>query len=149
MYVYELDLDDRRLRQTAFGSLELPVGAAPRYLDFHLDADSLYLLIELDSTLTAIDRDPSSGALHILESVSMTPSAFEGHNDTADVHVHDSGEWPRHFAITPDGEHLLVENEETNDVVTFAIDKADGTLSATGAARAIPSPVCLQFLAAE
>lgn len=184
LYVYEMDLDDGTLRTTEFESLQLPGGSGPRHLDFHPDEDRIYLLNELDSTLTAIDRDPETGALDVVDSQPTLPATFEGDNITADVHVHDSGEWvyasnrghdsiavfdiddgtgelsfverastrgewPRHFAITPTGTHLLAENKDTDDVVTFAIDGDDGTLSATGAVADIPSPVCIQFLAPE
>jgi 6-phosphogluconolactonase len=181
VFVYELDLEDGKLRPTEFGALELPGGSGPRHLDFHPDQDRIYLLNELDSTLTVIDRDPSTGALDVRGSQPTLPATFEGDNTTADVHVHDSGkwvyasnrghdsiavfaidettgalafvervstrgEWPRNFAITPPGSHLLAENEDTDDVVTFEIDEDEGTLSATGAVTEIPSPVCVQFL---
>lgn len=184
VYVYEMDLDEGTLRPTEQTVLELPSGAGPRHLDFHPSEDRVYLLNELDSTLTALDRDPTTGSLEIVDSASTVPADFEDDNLTADVHVHDSGrwvyasnrghdsvavfetdpetgelsfverqstrgEWPRHFAITPSGRHLLAENADTNDVVTFEIDEDDGTLTATGDAATVPSPVCLQFLAAE
>lgn len=184
VYVYEMDLEAGKLRETEFGSLELPGGSGPRHLDFHPDYDRIYLLNELSSTLTAIERDSSTGALEIVDSEPTLPAEFDDHNITADVHVHESGqwayatnrghdsiavfavddatgalssvervstrgEWPRHFTVTPSGSHLLVENEDTNDVVTFEIDSDDGTLSATGDVTDIPSPVCVQFLAKE
>lgn len=184
LYVYEMDLDAGELRPADQSWLELPDGAGPRHLDFHPGEDRLYLLNELDSTLTAIDRDPETGALEIVDSASTLPDDFDGENITADVHVHESGEWvyasnrghdsiarfevdgstgdlsyvecvstegewPRHFTFTPAGTHLLAENKDTNDVVTFDVDADDGALSPTGDVTELPSPVCLQFLETE
>jgi 6-phosphogluconolactonase len=55
------------------------------------------------------------------------------------------GKTPRFFAIAPEGRHLLVLNEETDDIKTFAIDSASGTLLATGHSVTTGSPVCLVF----
>lgn len=184
VYVYEMDLDAGELRPAEQSWVALPDGSGPRHLDFHPSEDRVYLLNELDSTLTALERDPATGALDVLDAESTLPASFDGDNITADVHVHDSGEWvyasnrghdsiaafdvaddtgelspldrvptggewPRHFTLTPSGTHLLVENKDTNDVVTFDVDADDGTLTATDAVTDVPSPVCLQFLATE
>lgn len=53
---------------------------------------------------------------------------------------------PRNFAISPDGNYLLAENQDTNNIVTFKINKEDGTLTKTGAEVSVPKPVCLKFL---
>lgn len=118
VYVYEMDLDAGKLRPTEFGYLELPGGSGPRHLDFHPDGDRLYLLNELDSTLTAIERDPSNGALEIVDAGSTLPADYEGENITADVHVHDSGQW------------VYASNRGHDSIAVFEIDDGTGELSA-------------------
>ncbi|WP_135366601.1 lactonase family protein [Halosimplex halophilum] len=54
---------------------------------------------------------------------------------------------PRDFAVAPDGRHLLVENRDGHEVVTFAVG-ADGRL-AERARCDVPKPTCLGFLARE
>jgi len=56
------------------------------------------------------------------------------------------GEWPRNFALTPDGEALIAENMHSDEIVTFERDATTGDLSPTGHVTDVPSPSCLQFL---
>mgnify|MGYP000147260952 CR=1 FL=1 len=176
---YELDLDAGELVPSTAATVELPAGSGPRHMEFGDDGDYAYLINELNSTVSVLGRDDGSGWLSVLDTATTLPDDAEGDNITADIHVHQSGEWvfgsnrghdsiatfaiddgeikfrgtestrgewPRNFALTPDGDYLLAENMETNDVVTFEIDGETGALDATDAVTAIPSPVCLQFL---
>jgi 6-phosphogluconolactonase len=176
---YELDLDAGELVPSPAATVNLPAGAGPRHMEFDDDGEYAYLINELDSTVTVLERDADTGGLTDVDSAQTLPADYDGDNDTADIHIHVSGEWvfgsnrghdsiatfavddgtvefrgtestrgewPRNFALTPDGEHLLAENMESDDVVTFDVDTATGELSATGAVTEIPSPVCLQFL---
>jgi 6-phosphogluconolactonase len=60
-----------------------------------------------------------------------------------------SGKEPRHFAIDPTGHFLLAENQLSDTIVEFRIDLATGKLTPTGETIAVPSPVCITFLADE
>lgn len=176
---YELDLDAGELVPSPAATVNLPAGSGPRHMDFGPDDKYAYLINELNSTVTALERDADTGGLTDIDSAPTLPADVDEENITADIHVHQSGEWvfgsnrghdsiatfaiddgeiefrgtestqgewPRNFAVTPDGEHLLAENMESHDVVTFAVDDENGDLSATGTEIEIPSPVCLQFL---
>ncbi len=57
------------------------------------------------------------------------------------------GDWPRNFSLDPTGRWLLVANQRSNSVVVFARDEASGRLAATDKRLALPSPVCVRFLA--
>ncbi|MBH0197615.1 MAG: beta-propeller fold lactonase family protein, partial [Nitrospira sp.] len=41
---------------------------------------------------------------------------------------------------------LLAENQDSDSIVVFRIDKASGALKATGHVVEVPSPVCVKFL---
>lgn len=56
------------------------------------------------------------------------------------------GENPRNFGLDPAGNFLLAANQNTDNIVTFKIDKTNGTLSKTGAEVSVSRPVCIQFL---
>lgn len=56
------------------------------------------------------------------------------------------GDVPRDFEIDPSGNFLLVANQNTDTIVTFAIDQETGVLSETGYVMETPTPVCLKFL---
>lgn len=54
------------------------------------------------------------------------------------------GKTPRNFAISPDGRFLLSANQDSNNLVVYAI-AVDGSLTPTGTEVTIPSPVCVLF----
>jgi 6-phosphogluconolactonase len=56
------------------------------------------------------------------------------------------GKTPRNFIIDPTGTYLLVANQNSDNIVTFRIDQANGTLIETGFEVTVPAPVCLKFL---
>jgi 6-phosphogluconolactonase len=61
--------------------------------------------------------------------------------------VSTEGDWPRSFSLDPTGRWLLVANQRSDSVVVFGRDPEHGTLTPTRQRIAIPSPVCLRFLA--
>src|SRR5579859_462644 len=59
------------------------------------------------------------------------------------------GKEPRHFTFDPSGTFLFVENQFSDTIVAFHVDVNTGQLTPTGDNVAVPSPVCLKFIAAE
>ena len=59
------------------------------------------------------------------------------------------GKEPRHFTFDPSGNFLFVENQFSDTIVAFHVDSNTGQLTPTGDNVAVPSPVCLKFIAAE
>jgi 6-phosphogluconolactonase len=99
--------------------------------DIHVTPDGKYLYASNRGDINniaiyVIDQD--TGTLRLL-----------GHQST-------KGRTPRNFAIDPSGKFLLVANQDSNNVVTFKIDPANGKLIDTGEKASIPNPVCLKFL---
>ena len=58
---------------------------------------------------------------------------FEVLGDGSDLkllqHVHSGGRHPRHMALVSDGNHLVVANKESHNLVTFSINRESGLLS--------------------
>jgi len=52
---------------------------------------------------------------------------------------------PRNFAITPDGNYVLVANQRSNSVAVFQRDIKTGALADTGKRIMVGAPVCLLF----
>jgi 6-phosphogluconolactonase len=71
--------------------LRMAPGAGPRHLDFHPSGTSLFVLNELDATLTACTFDPETGVMEILNSVQIVADGFDGNRQSAAVRVHPSG----------------------------------------------------------
>ncbi|HVZ26914.1 MAG TPA: lactonase family protein [Sediminibacterium sp.] len=56
------------------------------------------------------------------------------------------GNGPRNFMIDPEGNFLLVANQQTNNIVVFRRNKEDGSLQPTLQQVNVPNPVCLKIL---
>jgi 6-phosphogluconolactonase len=56
-----------------------------------------------------------------------------------------TGRTPRHFAIAPDGRHIIVAHQDSDDVVVFAIDTDTGLLRGTANRVHVPTPVCIRL----
>jgi 6-phosphogluconolactonase len=113
LLVYRMDLKQGRLEKHA--EILAHPGAGPRHLTFHPNGQYLYLINELDNTLTSYHYQ--SGSLEELQTVSTLPAGFNGKNSCADVHV------------TPGGKFLYGSNRGHDSIVYFEIDEGTGALS--------------------
>jgi 6-phosphogluconolactonase len=60
-------------------------------------------------------------------------------------HLDCGGKTPRHFALDPGNQWLLVANQDSSNIVVFARNARTGLLSPTGNQYSLGSPVCLVF----
>ncbi|HEY0170881.1 MAG TPA: lactonase family protein [Pyrinomonadaceae bacterium] len=95
-------------------------GAGPRHLAFHPRGRFLYLMNELDSTVTALAHDAARGTLRELQTVSALPRDFSGANTGADIH------------LTPDGKFLYSSNRGHDSIAGFAVNPRTGRLRPIG-----------------
>jgi 6-phosphogluconolactonase len=115
---YEFDAADGTLHRA--GATSATPGAGPRHLAFHLHEPFVFLLNELDSTMTTYARDPETGALDEIATESTLPPTYDGENLTADVHVH------------PSGRFVYGSNRGHHSIACFEIDRETGELARTG-----------------
>jgi 6-phosphogluconolactonase len=88
--VYRLDVEAGRLHPAVPQSaVALHAAAGPRHLAFHPNGRWLYVINELDSTLTTFAYE--AGAFACLDNISTLPEGFAGTSYCADVHVHPNG----------------------------------------------------------
>jgi 6-phosphogluconolactonase len=64
-------------------------------------------------------------------------------------HVPTYGTIPRFFNIDPSGNFLIVANQGSGDLVSFAVDPASGALTRTGSPVPVPAPVSFVFAPAR
>ncbi|HUG15809.1 MAG TPA: lactonase family protein [Thermomicrobiales bacterium] len=118
--IYRIDLELGRLAPHDPPFASLHPGAGPRHLAFHPGASFVYVINELDSTITACRWDLVGGVLEPRQTISTLPEGFDGRNSCADVHVR------------PDGRFLYGSNRGHDSIAIFAIDPLDGTLAPAG-----------------
>lgn len=96
--------------------LKLPPGVGPRHSAFHPALDVLYVITEMESTVSAVAFDRADGSLRLLQTVSALPNGFHGVNNAAEIQVH------------PSGKFLFASNRGADTIAVFAIDANTGML---------------------
>lgn len=117
LLVYRFDAKTGSLAANDPPYAKLDPGAGPRHLAFHPSGKLVYVVNELQSTITAFSYDPSRGALQKLKTVSTLPKGFSGSNDTAEIQVH------------PSGKFLFASNRGHDSIAVFSIGRRTGTLT--------------------
>jgi 6-phosphogluconolactonase (cycloisomerase 2 family) len=88
-------------------------GAGPRHVAFNPDGTMLYVINELNATITVLPYDAESGKLgEALATVSTVPDDFPAAKSTAEIMVHPSGKFlygsNRRFSDHPDADSIAV-----------------------------------------
>ena len=96
-------------------------GAGPRHLAFNRNGRALYVVNELNATVTAYAYDPTPGQIgKELQTISTEPAGYAGPHSTAEIAVH------------PSGKFLYASNRGYNSIIGYRIDPVTGLLSAIG-----------------
>jgi 6-phosphogluconolactonase len=115
--VYRLDAKHALLSANDPPSAAVTPGAGPRHLAFSPKAEFVYVINELNSTITAFAYDSRRGVLTDLPTVSTLPRDFSGNNSCAEIEVH------------PSGKFVFGSNRGHDSIVVFAADKQTGQLT--------------------
>src|SRR2546426_5809519 len=91
-------------------------GTGPRHLAFSRMGPFMYVLGELNSTVTVFSYD-ARGTYRPIQSLSTLPAGFSGRNDAAEI------------AVPPNGKFLYTSNRGHDSIAVFAIHPAKGTLT--------------------
>jgi 6-phosphogluconolactonase len=114
------DVADGALRVAAPPALDLAPGAGPRHLDFHANGRWLYVINELDNTVTHFSRADAGSPFTPIGSVPALPADWEGQSTCADIHIH------------PNGRLLYGSNRGHDSIVAYRIDQETGALTLIG-----------------
>ena len=190
-FLIAADLGADRLFISAFdprtGSLRLHreveahAGAGVRHLAFHPDGAHLFVVNELENSVTLYEWDAGEGMLRDLSTLPTLPPAapesiaadiriaVDGHHVYVSNRGHDSvavfafdrhrltrtairpcgGAWPRGLGLVPSGDHLLVANQHSDEVVVLPVLAGGSDIGAPVARVRIPRPTCVAFGAAR
>jgi len=118
--VYKLDPQKGKLLPNETPWAQLAPGAGPRHIAFHPNGRYVYVINELDSTMTVFHYDAERGILQEVQTISALPEGFEGTSYCADVHV------------SLDGRFVYGSNRGHDSIVIFAVEKETGKLSCVG-----------------
>lgn len=175
VYKYNPNAEDDIL--IPFDTLNVKLGSGPRHATFSKNGKKLYLVQELDGTISVLEMN--NGKLTLIQETTLVKK-----NDivtgAADIHlspderflyatnrgtanditcfavakdgkltyvqqVSTGGNGPRNFAITSDGNYLLIGHQKSDNIVVFKRNKKSGELTDTGKRIEVGAPVCLIF----
>ncbi len=114
IYVYDIQ-KTLELKST----VALAPGAGPRHIVFHPTQPRVYVINELDNTITSFAWDAKTGDLKTLASVPTLPADYKGDNTTAEITIH------------PNGKFLYGSNRGHDSIAIFSIAD-DGSLKSLG-----------------
>ncbi|WP_340110828.1 lactonase family protein [Maribellus mangrovi] len=108
-------LEDRTLIESGQAFVKLEPGAGPRHFDFHPNGKVIYVINELNSTVSALRKEGNNWT--VFQNLSTLPDDFHGESYCADIH------------ISKDGKFLYGSNRGHNSIVIFSVNEKDQTLS--------------------
>jgi 6-phosphogluconolactonase len=120
VYSYRFDAERGTLTPNDPPAAVMAAGAGPRHLAFHPNGRYLYVINELNNTVTVLAYEAATGAMSEVQTIGTLPEGFRGNNTTAEVQVH------------PSGRFLYGSNRGHNSIAMFSIDPASGRLTAMG-----------------
>ncbi len=115
VYLYRFDAANGSITQAGSPAKTSP-GAGPRHAVWHSSSRALYVVNELDATVTAFRLDASAGGLAELQTISTLPEGFP-ERSAAEI------------AIGSAATSLYVSNRGHNSIARFTIDPARLRLS--------------------
>jgi 6-phosphogluconolactonase len=105
------ELQDGKLAKVSEAAME--PGAGPRHVAFNPAGTMLYVINELNATITALPYDAASGKLgEVIATMPTVPDDFPEAKSTAEIMVHPSGKFlygsNRRFSDHPDADSIAV-----------------------------------------
>ncbi len=123
--VYRLDTSTGQLALHEHGTAVASAhpGAGPRHFAFAPSGRTVYVINELNSTLTVYDYTPERGELHARQVVSTLPDGVDGPA---------IGNSCAHVAVSPDGRFVYGSNRGHDSIAIWEVEDGNSTLRSVG-----------------
>ncbi len=116
--IYDFDAQSGHLKQIENGIVNFPKGTGPRHFVFNSAGTKMYVICELNSTISVFDV-AANGTLKAIQSLTTLAPDFKGESDCADIH------------LGKNGQYLYGSNRGENTIVVFKVG-TDGKLVLAG-----------------
>lgn len=119
--IYKVDLASGAL--APHGAGVVPPGGGPRHMKFHPNGRWIYVLNELDLSVSVFDYDAAAGTMTIKQTVPTVSKAElrkEQFTSASEIQVH------------PSGKFVYAANRGHDSITGFAVDSGTGALAALG-----------------
>jgi 6-phosphogluconolactonase len=117
VFVYRLDVRNNSLSHVIGGDAVMRQGAGPRHMTFHPALNLVFVVNELDSTVSTLRFDRERGALSLVDTRTTLPDGWTGKNFPGDIH------------IAPSGRTLYVSNRGHNSISVLSVAASSGALA--------------------
>jgi 6-phosphogluconolactonase len=126
---FKFDAATGQLTANSPARIEPTDQVGPRHYCIHPSLDIVYFSHEQGCGVGVYRLDPATGTLSAAQTISTLPDRFSARNTCSQIH------------LTPSGRFLYVGNRGHNSIAGFAVDPANGRLSAIGQTptEAVPS----------
>lgn len=123
LFVADLGIDELKIYQVATdkqlvnndqATIKLKKGSGPRHFVFSPDGNFIYVINELNSTITVLIK--YGGVWKEIQTIATLPKDFKGENWCADIHVSDNGKF------------VYGSNRGHNSISVFSRDTKSGKL---------------------
>lgn len=119
LWFSSIDSKKQKLKALKPQTLKMAPGAGPRHLSFHPNNKWIYVVNELDCTVSLVKK-LKSGDYKIDQTISTLPKVFTQKNSCADIHV------------SHDGNFVYASNRGHNSLVIYSVNKKNGVLKMLG-----------------
>jgi 6-phosphogluconolactonase len=118
LWFSKIDTTNKELVFTDQKTVQMPEGAGPRHLTFHPNHQWIYVLNELNNTVSLVKEKEDS--YYVDTSISIIPEGYAEYTKGADIH------------ISKDGQFLYASNRGHNSIVIFKVNAENGSLNLVG-----------------
>ncbi|NQU86363.1 MAG: lactonase family protein, partial [Mariniphaga sp.] len=119
LMIYDFDKTQGKLSDSKIPFAAIPPGAGPRHFDFHPNGKFIYVVNELNSSVSVVNIKKN---YEVVQTISTLPEGFDGTSYCADIH------------ISSNGKYLYCSNRGHNSITTFEV-KNNGILSQLAATK--------------
>jgi 6-phosphogluconolactonase len=122
VFAYRLDAHTGQLEPNERGPgwADATPGSGPRHFAFGADSRRLYVINELDSTLTVFGYDSETGEMRPVQTVSTLPDGFTDENSCA------------HVVVAPDGRFVYGSNRGHDSIAIWSVTGERGEVELVG-----------------
>lgn len=104
-----IDKTENKLIPNKFSELEMPLNSGPRLLTFHPTKPYFYVVNELSSTISLIEKNTLENSYQLIETVTTLPEDYTDNNIAA------------HIEITKDAKFLYMSNRGHDSIAVFSV----------------------------
>lgn len=114
LWLSEIATENEKVVLTTPNKIDMEVGAGPRHLSFHPNKEWMYVLNELNNTVSLLKK--KNGSYQIEQTITSLPIDFNEYSKAADIH------------ISEDGKFLYASNRGHNSIIIFRVNVDNGNL---------------------